>query len=114
MDDEDRPAVKSLLQSTYKMLRHQEGYKNKYLDTAFLHANSSAEEYKFYEDFIPIFPRARMPGSGTAPTTSVSTALRGLADVSPNVLLKVAVGYSDDIPMHNMAVIDGWGEIRLS
>ena len=90
------------------MLRHQEGYKNKYLDPAFLRDDFSAQEYKHHEDFVPIFPRTRMPGSGTALTTPFSIGLRGFPD-----LPKVAVDNSDDDSMQNLMVVDGWGEICL-
>lgn len=92
------------------MLGRQEGYKNKYLDPAFLRDDFSAQEYKHYEDFVPIFPRTRMPGSGTALTSPFSTGLRGFPD-----LPKVAVGHSssDDVAMQNMLVVDGWGDIHL-
>lgn len=90
------------------MLRHQEGYKNKYLDPAFLRDGSSAQEYKHHEDFVPIFPRTRMPGSGTSLITPFSTGLRGFPD-----LPKVAVCHSDDDSMQNLMVVDGWGEIHL-
>ena len=108
-DHEDRPAVKSLLKSTFKTLRRQEGYRNKYLDPAFLRDDSSAQEYKQHEDFVPMFPRTRMPGSGTALTTPFSTGLRGFPD-----LPKVAVGHSNDDSMQNLMVVDGRGEIHLS
>ena len=91
------------------MLRHQEGYKNKYLDPSFLRDDSSAQEYKHHEDFVPIFPRTRMPGSGTAITTPFSAGLRGFPDLS-----KVAVDHSDDDSMQNLMVVDGRGEIHLS
>ena len=116
MDDEDRPTIKSLLQSTYKMLRRREGYKNRYLDPPFLLPdNCLADEYKRHEnfDFVPIFPRGRMPRSGTSPTTSVSTGLQGPADIPAKILPPVEVGFSDDIPMQNMVVVEGWGEIHL-
>lgn len=92
------------------MLSHQEGYKNKYLDPAFLCNDFSAQEYKDHEDFVPIFPRTRMPGTGMALTSPFSTGLRGFPD-----LPKVAVGHSssDDESMQNLLVVDGWGEIHL-
>lgn len=114
MDDEDRPAVKSLLKSTFRMLHHKEGYKNKYLDPTFPPDDSLAEEYQRHEAFVPIFPRVRMPGSGTALTSSVSSGLPGLADFSTNILSQVAVGDSDDLPIQNMVVLDGWSEVPLS
>jgi hypothetical protein len=111
MDDEDRPAVKLLLKSTLRMLHHKEGYKNKYLDAPFPPDDSSAEGYQHHEDFVPIFPRVRMPGSGTALTSSVSTGLPGFAEFPPNILSQVTVGDSDDLPIQNMVVLDGWSEI---
>ena len=90
------------------MLRHQDGHKNKYLDPAFLRDDFSVQEYKHHEDFVPIFPRTRMPGSGTALTSPFSTGKRGFPDLS-----KVAVGHSDDESMQNLMVVDGWGEIHL-
>ena len=90
------------------MLHHQQGYKIKYLDPAFLHDDFSAQEYQHREDFVPIFPRTRMPGSGTALTSPFSTGFRGFPD-----LPKVAV-HSDDESMQNLMVVDGWGEIHLS
>jgi hypothetical protein len=90
------------------MLRHQAGYKNKYLDPAFLRDDSSAQEYKLHEEFVPIFPRTRIPGSGTALTTPFSTGPRGFPDLS-----KVAVSQSDDDAMQNLMVVDGWSEIHV-
>ena len=97
------------------MLRFQEGYKNKYLDPAssFLCDDSLHQGYKkHHEDFVPIFPRTRMPGSGTALTTPFSTGLRGFPE-----LPKVAVEHSDDdndsISMQNLMVVDGWGDLFL-
>ena len=90
------------------MLRHQEGYKNKYVDPAFLRDDFSAQEYKHHDHFVPIFPRTRMPGSGTVLTSPFSTGLRGFPD-----LPKVAVDHSDDESMQNLMVINGWGEIHL-
>ena len=111
---DDLPAVQSLLQSTTNMLRQQKGYKNKYLDPNFLRDHPSAYEYKHHDIFVPIFPRARMPGSGPAPITPLSTGLQGFVDISSKILPKMAVGHSDDdISMQNLMVVDGWGEIHL-
>ena len=90
------------------MLRQQEGYRNKYLDPAFLRDDSSAQEYKHHEKFVPIFPRTRMPGSDTVLTTPFSTGLRGFPD-----LPKVAVSHSDDDSMQNLMIVDGWSEIHV-
>ena len=90
------------------MLRHQAGYKNKYLDPAFLRDDFSDKVYKHHEEFVPIFPRTRTPGSGMALTTPFSTGLRGFPDLS-----KVAVSQSDDDSMQNLMVVDGWREIHI-
>ncbi|KAF8813427.1 hypothetical protein BYT27DRAFT_7084485 [Phlegmacium glaucopus] len=115
IDDEDLPAVKSLLKLTSNMLREQTKYKNKYLD-AFLRDESSTREYKPPESpFVPIFPKARMPRSGMAPTAAFSTGLKGFVDLPSKILAKVAVDHSDDdISMQNLKIVDGWETIRSS
>ncbi|KAF8816139.1 hypothetical protein BYT27DRAFT_7333525 [Phlegmacium glaucopus] len=108
IDDEDLPAVRSLLKSTSNMLREQTEYKNKYLDT-FLRDESSTREYTHPEiPFVPIFPKARMPRSGMAPTAPFSAGLEGFVDLPSKILAKVAVDHSDDdISMQNSMVVDG-------
>lgn len=114
IDDEDLPAVQSLLQSTSNMLRHRDGYKNNYLDPTFIRDDSSTHEYKYPEiPFVPIFPKARRPRSGVAPTAPFSLGLKGFVDFPSQILAPVAVDHlDDDISMQNLMVVDGWREIH--
>ena len=110
--DEELRGVHSLLQSTVTMLRHQPGYKNKYLDPAFLRDDSSAYNYKQHDIFVPIFPRARMPKSGMASAAPFSAGFKAFGNLSSRILPSVTVEKSDDdISMQNLVVVDGWGNI---
>ncbi|KDR85963.1 hypothetical protein GALMADRAFT_132579 [Galerina marginata CBS 339.88] len=115
INPDELPAVKVILQSTIDMMRPQKPYKNKYLDPAFLCGEHSTTYELPEEVFMPIFPRSRLPGSGTRGSVSHLPGLKSLADLPSVVMNKIDGQSSDpDISMQNLVTVDGWETIRSS
>ena len=106
---EDYKAVRTLLQTTTDMLRHQQSYKNKYLDPKYLCEMPLVEPEWPEESFVPIFPKSRRPQSGMKNPQGNPPGLQDFTDLPGFIPRKVDVDDLDeDVSRQNLIVVDGW------
>ncbi|PPQ89986.1 hypothetical protein CVT25_009626 [Psilocybe cyanescens] len=111
----DLSAVQVVLKHTADSMRKMPSYKNRYLDPQFLCKIDLKAPETPEEQFMPIFPRSRLPGHGTTSSATPLPGLKSFADFP--TMLDTDIKCEDidgDLSMQNLVIVSGWQAIQSS